>query len=224
MCITTSCFAQKSNLKCIYSATPKVSDQVRQMQNVYLRDMVVSKFKKEKKTYTMFVTDKKYLFVKTSDKNDGSSMLIGGVNSIYIDRDKDSIISEKTIVNKSYVIKDIAFSPRWRMTEEKRVINGKKCTKAISKGIVKAEAWFTTEIPFGYGPLGYYGLPGLIVELTTPTEVYNLMTFEYLQTAPQMKSPAKGLVVSDEEFTKKQNEYFARFGDVKAGDVMVVER
>lgn len=224
LCSTLMGSAQTSNLKCIYSASPVVSDQVRQMQNVYLRDMVVSKFKDEKKTYTMFVTENKYLFQKTVDKHNGANILIGGVNSIYIDHEKDSIITEKCIVNKNYVIKDISLTPRWKMTEETKVINDKKCKKAIARDLLRAEAWYTTEIPFGYGPLGYYGLPGLIVELDTPSEIYVLRNLEYLLTAPEMKSPAKGLVVSDSEFDKIQNDYFASYGETKAGEVKIVEK
>lgn len=223
-CISLVGAAQTSYLKCIYTASPVISDQVRQMQNVYLRDMVVSKFKKEKMTYTMYVTNDHYLFQKTSFKNDGSNMLIGAVNNIFIDIHKDSIITEKTIVNKSYVIRDIALSPRWKMTDEQKIINGKHCTKAIARGLLKVEAWFTTEIPFKYGPLGYYGLPGLIVELVTPSDVYSLKSFEYLHTPPVMKSPAKGIAVTEAEFDKIQDSYFAKYGDTKAGEVKIVEK
>lgn len=216
--------AQTSNLKCIYAETPVISDQVRQMQNVYLRDVVVSKIKNEKKTYTMLAADNKYLFQKTVDKNNGQNILIGGINSIFIDYEKDSIITEKCVVNKNYVIKDISLTPRWKMVDETKVINGKTCKKAIARGPLKVEAWYAPEIPFGYGPLGYYGLPGLIVELTTPTETYSLRNLEYLLDAPEMKSPAKGLVVTDSEFDKIQNDYFANYGEAKAGEVKIVER
>ncbi len=223
-CISIVCVAQTSYLKCIYTETPHVSDQVRQMQNVYLRDMVVSKFKKEKKTFTMYATPGKYLFVKSSNKTEGGDMLIGAVNSIYIDLKSDSIITEKTIIDKSYVIKDIDIPQRWKMTEETRLINGKKCKKAIARGLMKIVAWYTEDIPFRHGPMGYHGLPGLIVELHTPSDIYALKSFEYLKQEPQMKSPAKGKVVTATEFEKLQNDYFARFGEAKPGDVVIVEK
>ena len=223
-CISIAATAQSSNLKCIYSSTPVVSDQVRQMQNVYIRDMVVSKIRKEKKTYTMYVADQKYLFSKTNSQENPKNMLIGGTNSIYIDMEKDSIISEKTIVDQKYIIKDVAITPRWKMTDESKVINGKQCKKAIARGPLKIEAWYTAEIPFGYGPLGYYGLPGLIVELDTPTEVFSLKSFEYLLTAPELNPSTKGLLVSDAEFDKLQDDYFVKYGEVKSGDVKIVER
>lgn len=223
-CISLAASAQTSNLKCIYSSTPVVSDQVRQMQNVYIRDMVISKIRKEKKTYTMYVTGNKYLFSRTNAQENQKNMLIGSINSIYIDMDKDSIISEKTIIDKKYIIKDVAITPRWKMTDEKKVINGKECTKAIARGPLKIEAWYTPEIPFGFGPLGHYGLPGLIVELDTPTEVFTLKNFEYLITEPELKPATKGQLVSDAEFDKIQDDYFVKYGEVKSGDVKIVER
>ena len=218
------CNAQTSYLKCTYTAIPAVSEQVRDMKDVYLRDMVVSKFKKEKRNYTMYVTEDKYLFQKSSDKTNGTNMLIGGINSIYIDKATNTIITEKTIVNKSYVIKDTAIPTRWKLTDETRVIHGKNCKKAIARGLLKVEAWYTPDIPFNYGPLGYFGLPGLIMELDTPSDLYTLNSFEYLLQEPDLKSPAKGLEVSEAEFNKMQEDYFAKYGEAKAGEVLVIER
>ncbi len=194
------------------------------MQNVYIRDMVVSKMRKEKKTYTMYAAGNKYLFSRVNAQENQKNMLIGSINSIYIDMEKDSVISEKTIVDKKYIIKDIAITPRWKTTDETKVIDGKKCTKAIARGPLKVEAWYTTEIPFSFGPLGYYGLPGLIVELDTPTEVFTLKNFEYLITEPELKPASKGTLVSDAEFDKIQDDYFVKYGEVKSGDVKIVER
>lgn len=62
----------------------------------------------------------------------------------------------------------------WQITGETAIIRGFKCRKAKTDkivhgrdGIIKhpVEAWFTTEIPLNFGPVGYAGLPGLIVQL-----------------------------------------------------------
>jgi len=58
----------------------------------------------------------------------------------------------------------------WNILPDKAVINGINCQKA--EGIFKTpgfndtvvEVWFATDIPFPYGPIDVYGLPGLIVK------------------------------------------------------------
>jgi GLPGLI family protein len=59
----------------------------------------------------------------------------------------------------------------WKISPEKKIINGYTCYKAIGK--VKyfidkysyyVEAWFCPEIPLPYGPDIYAGLPGLVFE------------------------------------------------------------
>lgn len=58
----------------------------------------------------------------------------------------------------------------WRITNEQKQIKGFNCYKAVGTQNLSNKkhniiAWFTRDIPFNFGPKGYYGLPGLIVEL-----------------------------------------------------------
>ena len=64
----------------------------------------------------------------------------------------------------------------WEITDEEGDYNGYKVRKAITDSFEldkddpfyfgKAIAWFCPDIPISSGPGGYYGLPGLILELT----------------------------------------------------------
>ena len=64
---------------------------------------------------------------------------------------------------------------KWQITEETKEIAGYKVQKATTAPLMDhshsnitfhtAIAWFTIDIPFSFGPEGYYGLPGLIVKL-----------------------------------------------------------
>lgn len=75
----------------------------------------------------------------------------------------------------------------WSITKETKVIEGFNCIKAEAVQIfytvdreteeLKTKeqpitAWFTTEIPFSFGPENYGGLPGLILELSTQGKNY----------------------------------------------------
>lgn len=86
-------------------------------------------------------------------------------------------------------------SPRidnWNLINETKTINSIVCKKAEAsyKGRVWT-AWYSTEIPFPYGPYKFSGLPGLIVKITDKTEDYD---FELVRSVPSSK--LKGRMVS----------------------------
>ena len=64
---------------------------------------------------------------------------------------------------------------------KKKQIASFSCYKAYTDEIVinpkgeftnRITVWFTTEIPFSYGPLGLSGLPGLILEMNKRNVVF----------------------------------------------------
>lgn len=69
----------------------------------------------------------------------------------------------------------------WQFNNEKKKNGNFTCYKATSSySITRGDktmtfpiiAWFTPEIPFGFGPMGYGGLPGLILELQVRNITY----------------------------------------------------
>lgn len=63
---------------------------------------------------------------------------------------------------------------QWQLTNEKKVINGYECYKAQSnfRGR-KWEAWYCPKIAVNYGPWKFWGLPGLIFEVSDTNKIYN---------------------------------------------------
>ena len=52
----------------------------------------------------------------------------------------------------------------WEITNEKKVMLGFECTKAVAKNEdYLISVWFTDKIPVSSGPANYFGLPGLVV-------------------------------------------------------------
>lgn len=76
-------------------------------------------------------------------------------------------------VDHSFKMKD------WQLTTETSIIEKYTCYKAIlteynnrTETFFETIAWFTPDIPAGYGPIGYGGLPGLILQLEFKKSVF----------------------------------------------------
>ena len=90
---------------------------------------------------------------------------------------KESYFNRK-IRNKTYLVKYDKML-NWTLTNETKKIENYTCFKAtiIQKNLETGvefirEAWYTTEIPVPYGPVGFGGLPGLILELKTGKAIF----------------------------------------------------
>jgi GLPGLI family protein len=98
----------------------------------------------------------------------------------------------------------------WKLINESKQIGNYFCHKATtyyivknSKGIFRhpVEVWYTSNIPVSFGPIGYGGLPGLIVELSVRNVTYSIK--EVILNPKKkltIKKPTKGKLVTEKEF------------------------
>lgn len=62
----------------------------------------------------------------------------------------------------------------WKLVDETKIINSIVCKKAeVNYKGREWTAWYSTEIPFPYGPYKFSGLPGLIVKIIDKTGDYD---------------------------------------------------
>ncbi len=66
---------------------------------------------------------------------------------------------------------------QWEITNESKYIGKFKVLKAtttrkLGSYLEEIEAWFAPELPYSFGPLGYNGLPGLVLEMHRDKVVY----------------------------------------------------
>ncbi|WP_083917653.1 GLPGLI family protein [Riemerella columbina] len=108
---------------------------------------------------------------------------------------------EEVFGKEVYLISDKSFSYEWEIKNEVKKINGISCQKAISniKGN-KVIAWFTKDIPVSYGPLNYWGLPGLIVQVENFFSTITLTSIKY----------SNDTLFFEEKFSKYEKEYNQR--------------
>lgn len=63
-------------------------------------------------------------------------------------------------------------------------------------------AWYAPGIASSFGPSGYDGLPGLVLESSTSSFYFIASNIEYLEKAPIIKKPTKGKEVTLKEFNE----------------------
>lgn len=98
----------------------------------------------------------------------------------------------------------------WQLHNETKKIGNFNCYKATTikevkgrNGLIKTpiEAWYTLELAIPFGPVGFNGLPGLIVELTMRKYKYTIQKIALNPTNEiVIKKPTNGKKVTKQEF------------------------
>ena len=141
-------------------------------------------------------------------KNRFFKMSLGPEGSSKYYNSEKEIIRQVNTFGEDFLISKPKYN--WGLKKETKKIGKYNCYKATMveeiktrKGVknVLIEAWYTSEINIPYGPIGYSGLPGLIIELKRDNIKYyatkiNLTPEEDLL----IKKPTKGKKVTQEEF------------------------
>lgn len=214
---------QAENVKCTYLATSQISDDIKNMEDIHIREMVIKKLQEDKKTYEMSYSNDVYYFSLASNVVDNDIKNVGQANGYYMDFNSDSIYVQRQILDKTFLIKDTINRHSWVISDEKKAINGKECQKAVtSVGRYNVTAWFSIEDAIPFGPLGYFGLPGLIVELETPTYIYTLQSIVFPKETTIFNKPTEGRVVSQKEFDQLEIENMKSRGNITPGSVKVI--
>lgn len=156
----------------------------------------------------------------------GISIKVTGDKGVtYRNLAEDLFIKESEIMGKPFLIKDNPKKPQWILKKEVKNIGTYTCFKAeiIQEyqessfdeetgarvdSITKTRtttAWYTLDIPVEHGPDEYWGLPGLILEVTDG-EFSLMCTKVVLNPREEVKivRPKKGKEISQEEYNKIQ--------------------
>lgn len=151
-------------------------------------------------------------------------------------------LQEQEFYGKKFLINDTLQSIQWRLESETKQIGNYSCFKATASiptndltwysfswdklrntsesdstqvkevKMTAVEAWYTPQIPVRHGPLEYWGLPGLILEVSADNTT---MLCSKLVLNPdeviEISAPSKGKVVSKNEYqviiTEKMKEF-----------------
>ena len=144
----------------------------------------------------------------SNDLNIKLARVLSGVNGVIFYND-GIVIKEFEFAGQQFLIKNETDKKKWKLTNEKMSIEGYTCYKAIKKEKIEGNwgskeidiiAWYTPEIPINFGPDGYAGLPGLIVQIEKGKIITYLKKIEFTDKEIEIKEPTKGKKVTQEEF------------------------
>lgn len=126
---------------------------------------------------------------------------------VYLNQKKNLMLKQTTFLNRLFLIKDTIVVQNWKLSDETKNIGKYLCKKATTEmGNSMVTAWFTEEIPSNVGPYIYNGLPGLILEVETNSQIYSATKVSFSDENIEIFPPQKGKIVSREEFRKIQKE------------------
>ena len=114
-------------------------------------------------------------------------------------------IHEFEIAGREWTVRYDRDISSWEITNETKEIHGYTCYKAITPIKINGEeidenleAWFTPEIPFRYGPMEIYGLPGLILEVRQRNFIYYATEIELYKKDSNIKKPKRKPILHTE--------------------------
>lgn len=157
-------------------------------------------------TEALFTVDKSV--VKRNHNTDIALLIAGYFNPIYSNQETKIMQYNNTnlhqIESDKYRIQIPIFT-EWKLETETKKIQNLVCYKAT--GVVAHDqvlqnviAWYCPEIPFPHGPLGYGGLPGLILELQRKDVLLGTESINFNPNLQHIESPEKGIPISEVDF------------------------
>ena len=255
----TSIFAQEFRGIATYKTDRKFDLEMDSTQvNSEMQKQLAAKLKQQfQKEYTLEFNQHESLYTEVEKLEEPAPASAGGINivmsgntdAIYRNVTTDSYLRETELMGKEFLIKDKPEKLDWKLEKDTKNIGNYTCFKATFSEEVTDQifdsttdslvsttktrvttAWYTLDIPVKHGPSGFWGLPGLILEINDGEQTILCSKIVLNpEKASEIAVPNTGKVVSREEFEqiqkKKMMEMQERFndGNRRGGDGNVME-
>lgn len=120
--------------------------------------------------------------------------------------------------DKKYLIEADIKQAAWKLGTETKKVAGYECTQATLSDTARKQeivAWFAMDLPLAAGPQNFGSLPGLILELDInkgeTVIVAKKIDFKKIKDK-DIKAPAKGEKITEEELRVKREEMMKKMG------------
>lgn len=157
------------------------------------------------------------------------------------------LIQAQEFYGKRFLVKDNLYKIEWKMSAETKKIGNYmtyKATASVPKDelewynfswsdlrrddqnneeknevpTIEVEAWYTPQIPVATGPGEYWGLPGLILEVSTGNTTLLCSEIEIGQEKKvKISAPDRGEEISKEAYTKTIRERMVKMRNIRMG-------
>lgn len=197
--VTIYGYSQNQNLKVTYTLTAlkakdtssAVSFKEKMKNRIYARMQEYPvELKIESGVYAVFNDKDETMEVDNQRKfvDKMVKIALGLKKAIYYDLRNNSVYEVKELDSKDYFVKKNIYN--WQLIDQSKLINGFLCYRAKTtysyidrngnSNSWPIDAWYCPELPYGIGPKGFSGVPGLILELTEADFFkYNLVDIKF---------------------------------------------
>ncbi|MBV1923137.1 MAG: GLPGLI family protein [Flavobacteriaceae bacterium] len=231
------------------------STQMSSEMHQQMMAMVKKQFERE---YTLNFNKNESIYkqVEQLDKptgvgNGGMQIVVAGSGDsdvLYKNTKEDYFLNQNELFSKQFLINDSLELPEWNLEKETKNIGNYTCFKATYTRMVPEErmgppseegeevaeveetvtAWYTLQIPIKQGPGMYYGLPGLILEVSAGNQ--SILCSKIVlnpKDGISITKPTKGKKVNQEEYDvimeKKMREMSERMNSNRRDDGNSIE-
>ena len=178
-------------------------------------------------TESIFIEEEKIDAISGATDSWGSNFARG---KQYKNISQNQLVQSQEFYGKRFLVKDQLLSIDWELGSESKEVGGYTCFKATAVvpkeslewfdfswsdlsssseavendiKLSQVEAWYTMQIPVQNGPAEFWGLPGLILEVST--ENTTLLCSEIISNPKEklkISPPKKGLDINIEDYRK----------------------
>ena len=162
--------AQKA-ISVTYSYKAQVPKAIQRLPQSTMRTQAMAKVKALNGRFTLYSREGLYAF--TSSYAGGKIMNVKGRSAVYYTSKEAQRYTMENLFGKLYLVKEPFVENKWFYGDgETKEILGHVCQRAtLESEPNKVVAWYAEDIPQAVGPLGFGGLPGLILELEVVDEL-----------------------------------------------------
>lgn len=222
LCGNTLCLAQNNSLIVEYSRKAKIPDAVKQIEDPNTRQLAIRQLESENGTFYLYHNQDETLFTQTTITPETTNITIEGNGAAYINTPNNYRITTEKLIDKVFLIEDTLGKFNWEiMPDETKTILNKTCLKAVihygDNPETDVNAWFCIEMPIPIGPSGYWGLPGLILELETPLAIYEATMVEPTSNDIKITLPEAGKTIKSDDYKKLKDKKIKELGGTPGG-------